>query len=71
MAVTVGDSGSGLGTVSYAIDGGSPKTASISDGKFTIDALGDGKYDIVITATDAVGNEDTLTVHASRCVKGV
>jgi len=63
MAVTVGDSGSGLGTVSYAIDGGSPKTASISDGKFTIDALGDGKYDIVITATDAVGNEDTLTVH--------
>ena len=63
MKVTVGDSGSGVGVVTYTIDGGSPQTATLVDGKFTVASLSDGKYDIDITAKDELENERTLTVH--------
>ncbi|SEW20887.1 beta strand repeat-containing protein [[Clostridium] fimetarium] len=63
MEVTVSDSASGVGNVSYTVNGGSVQTAVLTAGKFTIASIADGKYDIVITAKDTLGTINTLTVH--------
>lgn len=63
MEVTVTDSGSGVGTVTYNVNGEGVQNATLTDGKFTIPSLAEGKYDVVITAKDKLGNEKSLTVN--------
>lgn len=64
MEVTVADSGSGVKTVTYVVNGGNAQTAALdANGKFTISSLAEGKYDVVITAQDTLGNEKSLTVN--------
>ena len=62
MEVTVTDDGSKIDTVVYSINQGSDIEATLVNGKFTTPSLADGKYDIVITATDKVGNSTTETI---------
>ncbi|WP_414148391.1 Ig-like domain-containing protein [Erwinia sp. BNK-24-b] len=57
-------------TVTVAIDGGTPLTATVNDnGNWTLDltsaqltALGSGTHTFAVTATDSAGNADTATL---------
>ena len=63
MEVTVTDSGSGVKTVTYNVNGGGVRNATLTNGKFTISSLAEGKYDVVITSQDTLGNEKSVTVN--------
>jgi hypothetical protein len=64
MQVTVTDSGCGVQSVTYKIGSGSTQTATLdADGRFTVAALPDGKYDVVINAADALTNTSSKTVN--------
>jgi hypothetical protein len=64
VGVTVTDSGSGVDSVTYAINGGSVQTAAPdSNGSFTVSPLADGRYAVVINASDKVGNTSSYTVN--------
>ncbi|HOP11493.1 MAG TPA: InlB B-repeat-containing protein [Oscillospiraceae bacterium] len=65
IEATVIDGGSGVDTVTYTINGGNAQNAILSNGKFIISPLADGKYDVVITAKDLLGNESTKTIHVA------
>ncbi|MDF2684883.1 MAG: hypothetical protein K0S55_64, partial [Clostridia bacterium] len=62
--VEISDSGSGVDSVTYTIDGDLPQSA-VPDkgGYFTVSSLEDGRYDVVITALDILGNESSYTVN--------
>ena len=64
MEVTVTDSGSGVDTVAYTVNGGAAQNAALdANGKFTISSLAEGKYDVVVNARDKSSNESSHTIN--------
>lgn len=61
MEVSVTDV-SGVDTVTYSIDGDASQTAVLTNGKFTIPSLKEGRYNVVVTATDMLGNSSSKTI---------
>ena len=62
MEVTVEDEGSQVDSVAYTVNQGPETPATLVNGKFTIPSLPDGRYDVIVTATDRVGNSTTKTI---------
>lgn len=64
VGISASDSGSGLASISYSIDGGSPTTVTGSPASFAVS--GDAVHTVTYSATDNAGNvngPNTLTIH--------
>lgn len=76
IPVEVKDGGAGVGSVTYQVNGGAPKTLDLTANGYTdlttsysfnISDLPDGIYDVVVNAQDNAGNAAvTATVHVTK-----
>ncbi len=63
IEVEVGDSLSGIESITYTVDG---KAYSTEQTTFRIADLPDGDYEVVVTVTDKAGNTTSETVHVKK-----